>query len=243
MKKTAKGSAKKAAKGSAKKVAMKKPGNLSAKKASVKKVVVSKAAVKKSPVKNASAGKAPAKGAATASAVAIVDAGAPANADAIAQSNSSGDNLIGKMIPNFSLDSTTGNKTSTQNLNGKIAVLYFYPKDNTPGCTLEGHDFRRLHKEFQKAGAEIFGVSRDSIKSHQKFAGDCGFPFELLSDPNDELMRALEVIQMKKNYGREYEGIVRSTFVVDASGKIRNVWRNVKVSGHADAVLAAVKSI
>lgn len=153
------------------------------------------------------------------------------------------DALTGKKMPAFSLDSTSGKKVSLQDLAGKRAVLYFYPKDNTPGCTLEGHDFRRLHKDFQRTGAEIFGVSRDSIKSHEKFAEGCGFPFQLLSDPNDELMKPLGVIGKKKLYGREYEGIIRTTVLVDEQGKIRKVWRNVKVNGHADEVLGAAKNL
>ncbi len=153
------------------------------------------------------------------------------------------DALTGKALPNFTLDSTTGSQRTLSDLNGKIAVIYFYPRDNTPGCTLEGHDFRRLHKEFQKAGAEIFGVSRDSIKSHQGFAESCGFPFELLSDPEDKLMRPLKVIGEKSMYGKKFEGIIRSTFVVGTDGKIKKVWRNVKVAGHAEDVLNTVKGL
>lgn len=153
------------------------------------------------------------------------------------------DSFAGKALPEFSLDSTSGSKLSVNDLKGKIAVLYFYPRDNTPGCTLEGHDFRRLHKDFQKAGAEIFGISRDSIKSHLGFAGKCGFPFELLSDPDDKLMRPLKVIGQKSMYGKKFEGIIRSTFVVGTDGKIKKVWRNVKVAGHADEVLEVVKGL
>ncbi len=153
------------------------------------------------------------------------------------------DTLTGKSLPAFALDSTTGSKRTLADINGKVAVIYFYPRDNTPGCTLEGHDFRRLHKEFQNAGAEIFGVSRDSIKSHLGFAEKCDFPFELLSDPEDKLMRPLKVIGEKSMYGKKFEGIIRSTFVVGADGKIKKVWRNVKVAGHAEEVLNTVKGL
>ena len=153
------------------------------------------------------------------------------------------DSLMGKSLPEFALESTTGSRRTLSDLNGKVAVIYFYPRDNTPGCTLEGHDFRRLHKEFQKAGAEIYGVSRDSIKSHLKFVDGCGFTFELLSDPEDKLMRPLKVIGEKSMYGKKFEGIIRSTFVVGADGKIKKVWRNVKVAGHAEEVLNTVKGL
>ena len=153
------------------------------------------------------------------------------------------DSFVGKALPDFSLDSTTGSQRTAKDLSKKIAVIYFYPRDNTPGCTLEGHDFRRLHKEFQNAGAEIYGVSRDTIKSHLGFADKCGFPFELLSDPEDKLMRPLKVIGEKSMYGKKFEGIIRSTFVVGSDGKIKKVWRNVKVNGHADAVLEVVKGL
>lgn len=153
------------------------------------------------------------------------------------------DSLAGEKLPQFTLESTAGSQRTLSDLNGKVVVIYFYPRDNTPGCTLEGHDFRRLHKEFQKAGAEIYGVSRDSIKSHQGFAEKCGFPFELLSDPEDKLMRPLKVIGQKSMYGKKFEGIIRSTFVVGADGKIKKVWRNVKVAGHADDVLKTVKGL
>lgn len=143
-------------------------------------------------------------------------------------------------MPQFSGASTSG-KTLNQDAH-KTVVLYFYPKDNTPGCTLEGQDFRRLYKDFQKAGAEIVGVSQDSISSHEKFKSKCDFPFELLSDENGSVCKAFDVIQMKNMYGREFEGIERSTFLIQ-NGVIKKEWRKVKVDGHAKEVLDAVKAL
>lgn len=149
----------------------------------------------------------------------------------------------GDRAPAFSKDATSGQKLSLRDFAGKKLVLYFYPKDNTPGCTIEGHDFRRLYKDFSRAGAEIIGVSRDSMKSHEGFKEKCGFPFELIADENGELCKAFDVIQMKSLYGRKFEGIERSTFVIDDSGKIAREWRKVKVAGHAEEVLDFVKQI
>ncbi len=150
---------------------------------------------------------------------------------------------VGDAAPRFSVASTNGEKISLKDFAGKKLVLYFYPKDNTPGCTLEGHDFRKLHTAFKKAGAEIIGVSRDSIKSHTSFKEKCGFPFELLSDEDGSLCKGFDVIQMKSLYGRKFEGIERSTFVIDSRGKVAREWRKVKVDGHAQAVLEFVQSM
>jgi peroxiredoxin Q/BCP len=125
---------------------------------------------------------------------------------------------------------------------GKWLVLYFYPKDSTPGCTTEGLDFNALLPKFRKLGAEILGVSRDSLKSHQNFRARQGFGFELASDPDEQLCKAFDVIKPKKLYGREYVGIERSTFLVDPRGVVRHAWRPVKVPGHAQAVLDALKA-
>jgi peroxiredoxin Q/BCP len=149
----------------------------------------------------------------------------------------------GDKAPKFTGMATSGKKISLNDFRGRILVLYFYPKDSTPGCTLEGHDFSKLYSQFQKAGAEILGVSRDSLSSHEKFRSKRGFPFELLSDETGELCGAFDVVQMKNNYGRVYEGIERSTFVINASGKIVKEWRKVKVDGHVDDVLSAVKAL
>ncbi|AXA83815.1 peroxiredoxin [Lysobacter oculi] len=120
-------------------------------------------------------------------------------------------------------------------------VLYFYPKDNTPGCTTEGRDFQALLNDFRKLGADVLGVSKDSVKTHANFCTKQGFEFPLVSDADERLCRAFGVIQPKKLYGREYEGIVRSTYLIDPEGRIAHVWQPVKVPGHAQAVLDTLK--
>ena len=120
-------------------------------------------------------------------------------------------------------------------------VLYFYPKDSTPGCTTEGQDFRDNHQAFVDHNTVVYGVSRDSLKSHENFKAKQGFPFELISDPDEDLCNAFGVIQLKKLYGREYMGIVRSSFIIDAQGNILKSWDKVKVKGHVDEVLEAIK--
>ena len=127
-------------------------------------------------------------------------------------------------------------------MRGKKVVLYFYPKDSTPGCTTEGQDFRDLHAKFKRQNAVIFGVSRDSIASHEKFKATQKFPFELLSDPEEVLCKKYDVIHEKSLYGRKFMGLVRSTFLIDEKGKLRQEWRKVKVKGHAAEVLEAVKN-
>ncbi len=149
----------------------------------------------------------------------------------------------GDKAPDFKVVATSGKTLSLADFKGRKLVLYFYPKDNTPGCTLEGYDFKKLYSQFQKAGTEILGVSRDSLRSHESFREKCGFPFELLSDETGELCKAFDVLQMKNNYGRVYEGIERATFVIDASGKVAKDWRKVKVDGHGEEVLNAVKAL
>ena len=126
---------------------------------------------------------------------------------------------------------------------GKAVVLYFYPKDNTPGCTTEGADFRDLHKQFVKAGAVVAGVSRDSLKSHEGFKAKMAFPFELLSDPDEKLCAQFDVIKMKNMYGKKVRGIERSTFLIGPDGKLAREWRKVKVEGHAAEVLEAVQAL
>lgn len=126
---------------------------------------------------------------------------------------------------------------------GRNIVLYFYPKDSTPGCTTEGQDFRDNHADFVDHNTVIYGVSRDSLKSHENFKAKQSFPFELISDPDETLCNAFGVIQQKKLYGREYMGIVRSTFLIDGQGHIIKQWDNVKVKGHVDEVLEAVKTL
>jgi peroxiredoxin Q/BCP len=126
---------------------------------------------------------------------------------------------------------------------GHPVVLYFYPKDSTPGCTMEGAQFRDLHRKFEKAGAVVVGVSRDSLKSHENFKGKMGFPFELISDEDEKLCKQFGVMKMKNMYGRKVRGIERSTFLIGPDGKLAREWRGVKVPGHAEEVLAAVQAL
>jgi len=149
---------------------------------------------------------------------------------------------LNKKVPDFSAEST-GGAFKLSACKGHIVVLYFYPKDNTPGCTTEGQDFSALHAKFAKAGAIVLGVSRDSLKSHANFKAKMGFPFELLSDPDEALCTLFGVMKMKNMYGKQVRGIERSTFVIDAGGKLVREWRGVKVPGHADEVLAAVSAL
>ena len=149
--------------------------------------------------------------------------------------------MQGKPVPDFSLPSTGGSTFQLSSLRGKKLVLYFYPKDNTPGCTTEGRDFAALLPKFRRAGAEVVGVSRESVKSHLNFCEKQGFRFDLVSDADSTLCQAFGVIQPKKLYGREFIGIVRSTFLIDPEGRVAQAWRGVKVAGHAQAVLDALK--
>jgi peroxiredoxin Q/BCP len=151
--------------------------------------------------------------------------------------------LLGKAVKDFSLPSTGGGEFRLSDHRGKKLVLYFYPKDNTPGCTAEGADFRDLHAAFRKAGAEVFGVSRDSLKSHEGFKAKMKFPFELLSDAEEQLCQQLGVIKMKNMYGKKVRGIERSTFVIDREGKLAREWRGVKVNGHVKEVLNFVEAL
>lgn len=150
--------------------------------------------------------------------------------------------MPGRKIADFTAESTGGPfKLSAQA--GHPVVLYFYPKDNTPGCTTEGAAFRDLHGAFRKAGAVVAGVSRDSLRSHAGFKAKMAFPFELISDPDERLCRQFDVIRMKKMYGKDVRGIERSTFVIAGDGTLAKEWRGVKVAGHADDVLAFVRSL
>jgi peroxiredoxin Q/BCP len=150
---------------------------------------------------------------------------------------------IGKPAPAFDLPATGDKNIKLSELKGKSVILYFYPKDNTPGCTLEGQEFRDLHDKFTKAGAVILGVSRDSIKSHDGFKCTQNLPFELLSDTDETLCKAYDVIKEKNMYGKTVMGIERSTFLIDDKGVLRQEWRKVKVEGHAEEILAAVKGL
>ncbi|HEX4883666.1 MAG TPA: peroxiredoxin [Casimicrobiaceae bacterium] len=145
-------------------------------------------------------------------------------------------------VADFSVPSTGGTFRLSDH-RGKHVVLYFYPKDNTPGCTTEGAAFRDAHDAFRKANAIVAGVSRDSLRSHAGFKAKMGFPFELLSDEDEALCRTFDVIKDKKMYGRTVRGIERSTFVIDGQGRLAREWRGVKVPGHVDEVLAFVQSL
>ncbi|RKR06662.1 peroxiredoxin Q/BCP [Kushneria sinocarnis] len=149
----------------------------------------------------------------------------------------------GDSVPDITLTATSDQQINLTHLEGRQVVLYFYPKDATPGCTTEGQNFRDLAEEFHAVDTVIHGVSRDSVRKHENFRAKQGFPFELISDPDERLCRAFDVIKTKKLYGREHEGIERSTFLIDATGRIARVWRKVRVEGHAEEVLAAARAL
>jgi peroxiredoxin Q/BCP len=150
---------------------------------------------------------------------------------------------IGKKVANFSLPATGDKTLSLKDLKGSNVVLYFYPKDSTPGCTLEGQDFRDQHAAFRKANTVILGVSRDGLKSHENFRSKHEFPFDLLSDNDEKLCGQFDVIREKNMYGRKVLGIERSTFLIDGEGILRQEWRKVRVKGHVDEVLTAAQSL
>ena len=150
---------------------------------------------------------------------------------------------VGKMVPDFSLPTLGGRKWSLKDGKGTVQVLYFYPRDATPGCTLEGQQFQQQLSAFRRAGARVFGISRDSVASHEKFCARMGFGFELLADEDAVACRLFDVIREKNMYGRKVRGIERSTFVVDGNRVLRREWRKVKVDGHAAEVLQAVKDL
>ncbi len=150
---------------------------------------------------------------------------------------------LGKKVSNFELPATGEQSIKLSGLKGKNVVLFFYPKDSTPGCTKEGQAFRDNHGKFKRANTVILGVSRDSIKSHENFKAKQAFPYELLSDADEELCTLFDVIKMKNMYGKQVRGIERSTFLIDAKGVLRQEWRKVKVDGHAEEVLAAAKEL
>ena len=151
--------------------------------------------------------------------------------------------MANKAVKDFTLPCTGGKSYTLSESRAKIIVLYFYPKDNTPGCTTEGQNFRDAFKDFQKAGAEILGISRDSLKSHENFKTKMAFPFDLLSDEDETVCTQFGVMKMKNMYGRQVRGIERSTFVLDANRVIRREWRGLKVPGHVQEVLDFVKTL
>jgi peroxiredoxin Q/BCP len=151
--------------------------------------------------------------------------------------------LVGLKIPDFEIASTGNRMFKLSAALGSPLVFYFYPKDNTPGCTTEGQEFRDLHDEFTRRGCAVYGVSRDSIKSHEGFKSKMSFPFELLSDPDEKVCNLFGVMKMKNMYGKKVRGVERSTFVIDLEGVVRKEWRGLRVPGHAREVLEFVKSL
>jgi len=150
---------------------------------------------------------------------------------------------IGKKVPGFSIPATGDKTVSLEQLKGSKVVLYFYPKDSTPGCTTEGQEFRDAYQKFRKANAVILGASRDSLKSHENFRSKHGFPFDLLSDSDENLCKLFDVIKEKNMYGRKVLGIERSTFLIDEQGVLRKEWRKVKVKDHVAEVLAETEAL
>ena len=150
---------------------------------------------------------------------------------------------IGKKVPDITLHLTGDQSVKLSDFRGKHLVLYFYPKASTPGCTLEGQDFRDAIAKFSRAGATVLGASRDSLKAQENFKAKQSFPFDLVSDTEEALCQLFDVIKMKNMYGKQVRGIERSTFLIDAKGVLRQEWRKVKVKGHVDEVLEAVKAL
>lgn len=150
---------------------------------------------------------------------------------------------INDRAPDFSAPATDDKTLSLADFAGRTLVLYFYPRDNTPGCTQEGEAFRDLYPDFRSANADIVGVSRDSLRKHENFRAKYAFPFDLISDADESLCAAFDVLKEKNMYGRKHIGIERSTFVIDADGVIRHAWRGVKVADHAQEVLEAVRAL
>ena len=150
---------------------------------------------------------------------------------------------LNKPLPDLEANATGGVKFTPQAFAGKIIVLYFYPKDNTPGCTTEAMQFRDQHKEFTQAGAVVFGVSRDNMVSHDKFKQNLELPFELIADTEEKLCHMFGVVKNKIMYGKKVKGIERSTFLIDAKGVLRTEWRGIKVAGHVEEVLKAVQEL
>ena len=150
---------------------------------------------------------------------------------------------IGELVPNFVFNATNNLTANLNDYKGQMIILYFYPKDATPGCTTEGQEFRDAYPQFKALNAEIFGISRDSLKSHENFKAKQNFPFELISDSEEHLCQLFDVIKMKSMYGKQVRGIERSTFIIDAKGLLKHEWRKVNVKGHVEEVLNTLKSL
>ena len=151
--------------------------------------------------------------------------------------------MLATLVPDFALPATSGQTFRLSEQAGKTVIIYFYPKDNTPGCTTQGQNFRDLFAEFTAAGAVVLGISRDSLKSHENFKAKQSFPFELGSDADEAVCSLFSVMKMKNMYGKQVRGIERSTFVIDRNGVLRREWRGVKVPGHAQEVLDFVATL
>lgn len=150
---------------------------------------------------------------------------------------------IGKKLPAFKGEATGGSQIALKDFIGAMFVLYFYPRDNTPGCTVESNDFRDLHAKFKRRKVRIIGISRDTLKSHERFKEKFGFPFELIADPDETICNLFGVMKDKNMYGKKVRGIERSTFLVDENGVLLKEWRKVKVDGHAQDVLDSLKDL
>lgn len=149
----------------------------------------------------------------------------------------------GDLVPDFEFTATSNLTAHLNDYKGQNVILYFYPKDATPGCTTEGQDFRDAYPQFQALDAVVFGVSRDSLKSHENFKAKQNFPFELISDSDEKLCQLFDVIKMKSMYGKQHLGVERSTFLIDKNGVLKQEWRKVSVKGHVEEVLNAVKAL
>ncbi len=199
---------------------------------------------KASPAANKSRNRAPAKASSSASKSAAKKSPAIKSATKPAVAKTGGGKVaVGKKVPAFTGLVTGGGSWKSSAAAGKNLVIYFYPRDNTPGCTTEGEAFRDLASDFKKANTMILGVSTDSIASHEKFKAKYRFAFELISDESQALCQLFDVIKEKSLYGRKFMGVERSTFLIDAHGVLRQEWRKVKVPGHAEAVLAAARAL
>ena len=150
---------------------------------------------------------------------------------------------VGKKVPSFKGEATGGAAIASKDLRGQKYVLYFYPRDNTPGCTIESKDFRDLHSKFKRRKVRVIGISRDTLKSHERFKEKFGFPFELIADPDETICNLFGVMKDKNMYGKKVRGIERSTFLVDENGVLLKEWRKVNVDGHAEEVLDSLKAL
>ncbi|WP_419535532.1 peroxiredoxin [Endozoicomonas sp.] len=150
---------------------------------------------------------------------------------------------LGQPVPDFTAQATSDTMVKLSELKGRKVVLFFYPKDNTPGCTSEGQAFRDLYEQFQDSDTLVFGVSKDGMKAHENFRAKHDFPFELISDKDETLCKLFDVIKLKQMYGKEYMGIERSTFLIDSNGVLQHEWRKVRIKGHVEDVLQAAQMV